>query len=150
MLEDEILPLLSKKILLPLPVLESRNEEIPSSLTPEKLAAFVNYIEVNPGLCKADGKLKKKDIEKLEEIFGKNTEQFFEYLICAFINLSLVKESLNGFEIDFERLTAFSELEEKLQYAYLCVASNGRFSRTSLVSQAKLLLETASALPATG
>ncbi len=150
MLEDEILPLLSKKILLPLPVLESRNEEIPSSLTPEKLAAFVNYIEINPGLCKADGTLKKKDIEKLAEIFGKNTEQFFQYLISAFINLSLVKECLNGFEIDFERLNAFSELDEKLQYAYLCVASNGRFSRTSLVNQAKLLLETAGALPATG
>lgn len=150
MLEDEILPLLSKKIILPLPVLETRSDGTPSCLTPEKLAAFINYIETNPSLCKADGSLKKRDFEHIEEIFGKKSGKLFQYVMSAFINLSLVKENLNGYEIDSARLRAFSELEEKLQYAYLCVASNGRFSLSSLVSQAKLLLETANSLPATG
>lgn len=150
MLEDEILPLLSKKILLPLPVLETRNEEVPLSLTPEKLAAFINFVCTNPGLCKADGTIKKRDCEKLEEIFGSGTAPVFQHIFTAFINLSLVKENLNGYEIDGSRLKSFAGLDEKLQYAYLCVAGIGRFSRTALMSQAKLLLETANSLPATG
>ncbi len=150
MLEDDILPLLSKKILLPLPVLESRNGRQPSILSPEKIAAFVNYIGMNPGLCKADGSLKKRDVEHLEEIFGKGTERFFQELITAFVNLSLVKENSGGYEIDRQRLRAFASLEPDLQYAYLCVASSGRFGLSGLASQAKLLLETADSLPATG
>lgn len=150
MLEDEILPLLSKKILLPLPVLESRSEGKPSILTPEKLAAFVNYVCNNPGLCRADGSLKKRDCEKLEEIFGSGADRLFQHIFTAFVNLSLVKESLNGYEIDRARLRAFADLDERLQYAYLSVAGAGRFSRTSLMCQAKLLLETANSLPATG
>lgn len=150
MLEDVILPLLSKKILLPLPVLETRSGKAPSLLTPEKIAAFVNYIGMNPGLCKADGSLKKRDAEHLEEIFGKGTEVFFQELISAFINLSLVKENSGGYEIDRQRIEAFSLLDAELQYAYLCVASYGRFSLSGLANQAKLLLETADALPATG
>ncbi len=149
-LEDVVLPLLSKKVLLPLPVLESRSDKIPLSLSPEKIAAFVNYIYSNPSLCKTDGSIKKRDSEKLTEIFGKGTESFFDSLIHAFINLSLVKEGPSGFEIDRDRMEAFAELDERLQYAYLCVSSKGRFSRSSLVNQAKLLLETADALPATG
>lgn len=150
MLEDVILPLLSKKILLPLPVLETRSGKAPSLLTPEKIAAFVNYIGMNPGLCKADGSLKKRDAEHLEEIFGNGTEVFFQELISAFINLSLVKENSGGYEIDRQRMEAFSLLDAELQYAYLCVSSYGRFSLSGLANQAKLLLETADALPATG
>lgn len=150
MLEDVILPLLSKKILLPLPVLETRSVKAPSLLTPEKIAAFVNYIGMNPGLCKADGSLKKRDAEHLEEIFGNGTEVFFQELISAFINLSLVKENSGGYEIDRQRMEAFSLLDAELQYAYLCVSSYGRFSLSGLANQAKLLLETADALPATG
>ncbi|MBO4403941.1 MAG: helicase-associated domain-containing protein, partial [Treponema sp.] len=149
-LEDVILPLLSKKILLPLPVLEARSDIIPHALSPEKTAAFVNFIWSNPSLCRADGSIKKRDSEKLAEIFGKETAAFFDRLIHAFINLSLVKETAGGFEVDRERMDAFASLDERLQYAYLCVSSNGRYSRSALVNQAKLLLETADALPATG
>ncbi len=149
-LEDVIIPLLGKKILLPLPVLETRNQKSPDVISPQKIAAFVNFIFSNPDICRADGILKKRSAEKIEVIFGKSSVKFFQFLINAFINLSLVKENSTGYEIDFSRLNAFAELEDNIQYAYLCVASQGRFSRTSLVNQAKLLLETVNALPSTG
>ncbi|MGI5058909.1 helicase-associated domain-containing protein [Treponema pectinovorum] len=150
MLEDEVLPLLSKKILLPLPVLESRNEIKSFSLTPEKLAAFVNFVAINPTLSKSDGNLKKKDAEKIEEIFGANTATFFQTLLRSFINLSLVKENSNSLKVDFLRLLGFSTLESGIQYAYLCVSSVGILSRSLLVARAKLLLETIASIPATG
>lgn len=149
-LEDVLLPLLSKKILFPQPALERKNESAENSISPEKLAAFVNFIATNPGLCKADGTIKKRDSEKLELMFGSGTTKMFQLLMNGFMNLSLVKECNAGYEIDQGRLKAFAELPENVQYAYLCVASHGRFSRSALVKQSKLLLETINAIPATG
>ena len=149
-LEDVLLPLLSKRILLPQPVLEKTSQKESWTITPEKIAGFINYISYNPGLCRSDGSIKKRDIEKLESIFGPGRKSFFQYLTNSLINLSLVKECSQGFETDPQRLNAFCQLEEKIQYAYLCVSSSSALSLSSLVKQGKLLLQTILSIPPTG
>ena len=149
-LEDVLLPLLSKRILLPQPVLEKTSQKESWTITPEKIAGFINYISYNPGLCRSDGSIKKRDIEKLESIFGPGRESFFQYLTNSLINLSLVKECSQGFETEPQRLNAFCQLEEKIQYAYLCVSSSSALSLSSLVKQGKLLLQTILSIPPTG
>lgn len=149
-LEDVLLPLLSKRILLPQPVLETRACENQFTISAEKIAGFINYINFNPGLCKNDGNLKKHDIEKLETVFGAGCGEFFNTLMNSFINLSLVQECTQGYEINRQRMRAFAELDGEIQYAYLCVSACARFSRGALLKQAKLLLETINSIPATG
>lgn len=149
-LEDVLLPLLSKRILLPQPVLEKTSQKESWTITPEKIAGFINYISYNPGLCRSDGSIKKRDIEKLESIFGAGRKSFFQYLITSLINLALVKECSQGFETEPRRLNAFCQLEEKIQYAYLCVSSSSALSLSSLVKQGKLLLQTILSIPPTG
>lgn len=149
-LEDVLLPLLSKRILLPQPVLEKTSQKESWTITPEKIAGFINYISYNPGLCRSDGSIKKRDIEKLESIFGPGRKSFFQYLTNSLINLSLVKECSQGFETEPQRLNAFCQLEEKIQYAYLCVSSSSALSLSSLVKQGKLLLQTILSIPPTG
>lgn len=149
-LEDVLLPRLSKRILLPQPVLEKTSQKESWTITPEKIAGFINYISYNPGLCRSDGSIKKRDIEKLESIFGAGRESFFQYLTNSLINLSLIKECSQGFETEPQRLNAFCQLEEKIQYAYLCVSSSSALSLSSLVKQGKLLLQTILSIPPTG
>ena len=149
-LEDVLLPLISKRTLLPRAVLERTLESQIWPLSQEKIASFVNYIHFNPSLCKADGTLKKRDLEKLEAIFGSGKEEFFQLLMTSFINLSLVKECPQGFEINRQRINSFAELDEKIQYAYICVSSKQYLSRNSLLNQAKLLLGSIYAIPPTG
>ncbi len=149
-LEDVLEPLLSKKTLLPQPVLDKRIEGRRPVLTPERIGGFLNFVMLNPALCKADGTIKKRDGERLELIFGSGSLLFCQLLMTAFINLSLVKEFSGGWKLDLRRLEAFAELPDKIQYAYICAASVCRLSITGLVKQAKLLLETTGSIPATG
>lgn len=149
-LEDVLIPLLNRQILLPLPVAVSFNDEVKPVLSPERIAAFANFISMTPALCKADGSIKKRDGEKIEQIFGAGTLQFFQYLTTAFINLQLLKECASGYQVDRQRLEAFASLDERLQYAYLCVASQAFLSRTGLVKQARLLLNVINSVPQEG
>lgn len=148
-LEDTLIPLLNNSILLPLPEKVESVESSFAKLSPELIAAFASFISKNPDLCKADGNLKKRAISKISEVFTQEIK-IFQYLINALINLSILKENSNGLIIDKRRFKSFALLDEKIQYAYLCVTSYGHFSRNRLVNQAKLLLECISSIPKCG
>ncbi len=149
MLDDILEPLTPLSSILEEPVYAEKNFDASSNLTPELLAAFVSFIQTSPDLCKNDGTFKKRAVAEIEEIFP-GREKSIEYLTRAFINLSLLKESDSGYEVDRLRLGAFARLEPILQYCYLCVASQGRFSRSGLVRQSRIFLETAFKIPESG
>ncbi len=119
------------------------------SLNPNILAAFISYIKVKGIACKADGVIKKNDMNRLMEIFpGK--ENFIQLLMNAFINLSLVKEGVKAFELDKNRCKAFASLPEIQQYSLLCAASVSRFSKNGLKKEAQLLIDCLTSIPESG
>ena len=148
-LEADLEPYTKQSVLLENPVYASISYEPQSSLSPMLIASFLAFIHKNQDLCKADGTFKKKTLSEIERLYPNKKESLFN-LTKAFINLSLIREIPNGYEIDKNKFTAFARLDEKLQYVYLCIASQGRFSRSSLVRQAKLLLDVASSIPHEG
>ncbi len=156
-LEDDFAKFAKKSVLLKVPEISSADdaafltshEKNDSSLSPELIAAFVAFINKNPDLCKADGTFKKRISNEIEAFFPGKSEMLFS-LTKAFINLSLLRENIDGYEIDTGRFLSFARLPPEIQYAYLAVSSHGRFSRSSLVRQAKLLLDVAESVPETG
>ena len=140
MLEDVLQPFLTPSALFPPAVCQEPNSQQPQPVSPELLAAFVSFVFSNPDLCKADGSFKKRAVTLLEKRFPEKLA-LLQTLAAAFINLSLLKDTEEGLVPDMARLQAFAALDEQAQYAYLCVAAQGRFSRTALVRQARLLLE---------
>ncbi len=148
-LEEDFKNLADRKVLLANPTMAELSDDIKSSLSPELIASFVSFIYKTPDLCKADGTFKKRVEGEIEKLFPGKVS-LLHSLTVAFINLSLIRESPHGFEIDRNKFAAFTLLPEIIQYAYFCVASQGRFSRGMLVRQAKLLLDVASAIPDTG
>ncbi|MCR5187854.1 MAG: helicase-associated domain-containing protein [Treponema sp.] len=119
------------------------------TLSPNILAAFISYIKVRGISCKADGVIKKNDMNRLLEIFpGK--ENFIQLLMNAFINLSLVKEGLKAYELDKNRCKSFASLPEIQQYSLLCAASVSRFSKDGLKKEAQLLIDCLSSIPESG
>lgn len=148
-LETELEPYATQNVLLHAPEYEERFFENQSSLSPELIAAFIAFVHKNPDLCKADGTFKKRTETEIDNLFPGRKEMLFN-LTRAMINLSLIKESGRGYEIDRNRFISFAQLDRRLQYAYLCVGAQGRFSRNGLVRQAKLLLDVAAAVPENG
>lgn len=118
-------------------------------LTPNILTAFISILKVRGIACKADGAIKKNDMNRLEEIFpGKSN--FIQLLMNAFINLSLVKEGPKSFTIEKNRIENFAVLPETYQYALLCAAAVSRFSKEGLKKEAQLLIDCLSSIPETG
>ncbi|MBQ4379563.1 MAG: helicase-associated domain-containing protein [Treponema sp.] len=148
-LEEDLAPYTRQSVLLEKAEYAQLSYETGFSLTPLLLASFIAFINKNPDLCKADGTFKKRTENEIERLFPGKKEILFN-LTKAFINLSLIREIPGGYETDKNKFLAFSLLDERLQYAYLCVASQGRFSRSSLLKQAKLLLDVAASIPHDG
>ena len=148
-LEDDLEPYTKQTVLLENPEYASLSYEAPKLLSPELIASFISFIHKNSDLCKADGSFKKRTEAEIERLFPGKKEILYN-LTKAFINLSLLREVGEGYEIDRKRFLAFAKLDPKLQYAYFCVASQGQFSRSSLVRQSRLLLDVASSLPHDG
>ena len=148
-LEDDLEPYTKQTVLLENPEYASLSYEAPKVLSPELIVSFISFIHKNSDLCKADGSFKKRTEAEIERLFPGKKEILYN-LTKAFINLSLLREVGEGYEIDRKRFLAFAKLDQKLQYAYFCVASQGRFSRSSLVRQSRLLLDVASSLPHDG
>ena len=145
-LEDDLEPYTKQSVLLEPPDYAELSYETPSSLSSELIASFISFIHKNQNLCKADGTFNKRTAAEIERLFPAKTELLFN-LTKAFINLSLLREIPEGYEIDKNKFLAFAKLDPRLQYAYLCVASQGRFSRSGLARQAKLLLDVATSIP---
>lgn len=145
-LEEDLEPYTKQSVLLENPEYAKLSYETPSSLSPELIASFISFIHKNKDLCKSDGTFKKRTQAEIERLFPGKTELLFN-LTKAFINLSLIREIPDGYEIDRNKFLVFARLDPRLQYAYLCVASQGRFSRNGLARQAKLLLDVATSIP---
>jgi hypothetical protein len=151
MLDDVLESLISRSVLLTenssKKIQQKKNTVMP--LSPELIAAFVSYLFEDSGVCKSDGSFKKRALSNLEQVFPGRIGQL-RLLMTAFINLSLVKENCGGYEIDRARFALFASLEDEIQYAYLCIASQGRFSRDGIMRQAQLLLDCAKSIPQNG
>ena len=100
-------------------------------------------------VCKADGSFKKRAVAAIQAVFPHKVE-LLHCVTLGFLNLSLLKEDTTGFVLDRAKLEQFAQLDEISQCALLCVASQGRFSRSGLVRQARLLLDVAQSVPVAG
>lgn len=149
LLEDVLKPYVNVKKLLPEPVLAAHNFDAPFSLSPLFIASFISYIYENPEMCRNNTSFKKKDLERLEEIFpGK--QKILELLLKGFVNLKLVKQGEKSLEVDEKRFEIFAQNPEIQQYAFLCTAAAVRLGREGLRSQTQLLLDVAASIPQTG
>lgn len=140
MLEDILQPFLKREVLLPPSCLAKRNDGVTDLLSGELIASFISFVYSNPDFCKTDGSFKKRSAGELEKKFPGKLE-LLQTLADAMRNLGLLRESENAYLPDMARLHLFAQLPPKVQYAYLCVSAQGRFSRTALVRQAQLLLK---------
>ena len=148
---DEVFnKIITKSILVKNAAVINENTSQYFRLSPEILAAFASFVGGNPNLCKADGSFKKKTAETLDEMFNGCQDELL-LVKNAFENISIIIEDEKGKStIDRARLTSFAKLPESVQYAYIAVASQGRFSRASLTEQAKLLSEAILNIPKSG
>ena len=148
-LEDTLKPFINVKKLLPEPVFAEHNFNTPFALTPLFIASFISYIYENPDLCRNNTQFKKKDLERLEQIFpGK--QNILELLFKGMVNLKLLKLGEKSVEVDEKRFKVFSENSELMQYAFLSTAAAVRLGREGLRNQTQLLLDVASSIPQSG
>ena len=149
MLDDVLSPYLQKSVLLSEPVPAELNQSMAAGLSPELLAAYISFLSATSDVCKADGSFKKRTAATLEGIFPGKVEML-HCVTAGFINLSILKDDESGFVLDYSKLESFARLDEISQYSLLCVASQGRFSRSGLTRQAQLLLDVASGIGRAG
>lgn len=149
LLKDALNSYLDINLLFPIPQIQNPSNSDIFVLSPNFLASFISYIKIKGINCKSDGTLKKNDITKLEVIFPKKTK-CVQLLTNAFVNLSLLKENENGFELDDLRLKNFANFLPEIQYALLTAASVSRFSAEGLKKEAQLLLDVLSSIPKSG
>ncbi len=153
-------PLLQQRIhpahLLPLPK-DFQNqphwEHLPQ-LSPSLLAAFYAFVQEVSDLCRQDGSLKKRVIQRLEQtfhfMFMEDTIQFFQTLVTSLRNLSLLKEEAKGFQPDYTRWCDFAQMPFHLQAAYLAAAACGRDTRSNLQRKASHFLALTELCPPEG
>lgn len=149
LLEEELLPFLNIKRVLPDCVNCQYSTDDIFAISPNFLAAFISYIKVYGCSCKNDGILKKNHLTKLDEIFPGKTDCLQE-IFTAFSNLGLIHEGKKSFEFDDSKLKSFAQLSEAKQYAFICVSASSRLSREGLKKEAQLLLDTLHSIPENG
>lgn len=148
-LKEALKPYLNLSLLLPVSKVQNFSQKDNFMLSPNFLASFISFVRMYGISCKADGNLKKNDIQRLETVFPQK-QKCIQLLVNAFINLSLLKENEKGFELDDLRIQTFAEFLPELQYALLTAASVSRFSIEGLRKESQLLLDVISSIPETG
>lgn len=148
-LEDHLACAADLRLLFPAPSFIQKNFNPHFSISPSFIAAFYSYILENPGMCKNNTEIKKRDAERLSEIFTGHYD-CVQLLLASFFNLGLIKFGEKDIFADTKKFEKFAQLEEIKQYAYIAAASVTRLSRQSLQSQAQLLLNTIASIPETG
>ena len=151
LIRENLLPYLDTKLIFPDYSISTISQDDVFSLSPNLIAAFITFIRIKGISCKADGTIKKNDLNRLSEIFpGK--EKIIQLLMNSFTNLFLVYESEDGrgFKIELGRLRRFTELSELQQYTLLCAAAVSRFSKDGLKKEAQLLIDCLSSIPENG
>lgn len=155
-LEDSLRQRLHPSLLLPLPQeFQNQVEGKPlPQLSANLLAAFYSFAREYPDLCRQDGTLKKRAIQRLSQIFPfrftEDVTLFFQTLIIGLKNLSLLKENSKGLEPDLQRWTAFAQLSAHAQEAYLTAAACGRDTRANLQKKAGIFLSMTNLCPPEG
>lgn len=155
-LENVLQQRLHPSLLLPLPQeFQNQVEGKPlPQLSANLLATFFSFAKEYQDLCRQDGTLKKRAIQRLSQIFPfpftENLTEFVQTLIISLTNLSLLKEDTKGFEPDFQRWTAFSQLPAHLQRAYLAAAACGRDTKANLQKKAGIFLSMVNLCPPEG
>lgn len=155
-LENVLQQRLHPSLLLPLPQeFQNQVEGKPlPQLSANLLATFFSFAKEYQDLCRQDGTLKKRAIQRLSQIFPfvftENLTEFFQTLIISLNNLSLLKEDAKGFEPDFQRWTAFAQLPAYLQKAYLAAAACGRDTKANLQKKAGIFLSVVNLCPPEG
>ncbi len=148
-LEETLLKVINLKCLLPEPQFAERNYDVQFSISPNFIAAFYSFILENPGMCKNNAEIKKRDFDKLCQVFSGH-ENCIKLLLNSFINLGLVKLGEKELSVDKKRFKIFAELSEVEQYAFIATSSVTRLGRQSLQTQAQLLLNTLVSIPKEG
>lgn len=148
-LKEALKSYLNLSLLLPVSQVQNFSQKDNFILSPNFLASFISFVRMYGISCKADGNLKKNDIQRLETVFPQK-QKCIQLLVNAFINLSLLKENEKGFELDDLRIQTFAEFLPELQYALLTAASVSRFSIEGLRKESQLLLDVISSIPETG
>lgn len=118
-----------------------KNVKTQNLLCADYLAAFISYVQNHKDLCKANGEFKKKSLGDIQEIFGSDEIKKLEKIFNAFVNLNLILEKDDDFVLDWQRLNLFCELSKKNQLIYLCAASCGNFSKSTIQKNAQVLLD---------
>ena len=152
LLEDEIEPLLSTKLLFSNP--HSEKEETSSQenffLTDNFLISFITFITSHPDLCKNDSSIKKQALKELMQIFPEVPAEFYSPLTTALLNLGILNNFEKGTFVDFTRLEQFSALSFKAQRIYLATAAVAHFPRKTMYSKANLFFNTLLSIPKEG
>lgn len=153
-------PVLAQRIapsnLLPLPKgFQNQDYHLPlPQLSPTLLAAFFAFVREVPDLCRQDGSLKKRMIQRLEQafhfMFTDETILFFQTLVTSLRNLSLLKEAPKGYQIDYNLWLTFAQMPFHLQASYLAAAACGRDTRSNLQKKASHFLALTELCPPEG
>lgn len=149
LVEDIFTPFININSLFPKTECIQKNIDSLFELSPQFIASFIAYVESYPDMCKNDVSIKKKDIERLEQIFPGKIK-CISLLLTAFINLGIIKLGEKEITVDEKHLEKFSELSEFKQYAYISTASVAHLSRENLRAQTQLLLDVAATIPTEG
>ncbi len=110
-------------------------------LTSEIICALISYMNVNSSALKFSGQIKKRTEDDFIRIFGEQYLEALSIITNAFINLNVFLLGEGGFKINWSVLESLSSLELKDFLLYMCVASCGHFSKTTLSVNAKILQE---------
>ena len=137
-LKEFLEPYLSEKFALSKTDFKDSFQDINFSLSVSFVASVISYVQDFPDLCKLDGEIKKKNQEKIEEIFQGNFIQF-QLVFKSFINLGIFRQSESKISIDWEKLNSFSALKTFDQFVYIAASSCGHFSRNMLNLHLKMI-----------
>ena len=149
LLEKILNPFVNINLLIPSVVCVEKMYKETFSITPQFIAGLFSYIQQYPDMCKNDGSIKKKDLERLNGIFPEKIE-CVKLLIFSFLNLGLIKQGEKFVTIDGGKINSFAQLQSYKQYAYLCSSATTRLGRESLRIQTQILLDTIASIPQEG
>lgn len=156
LLEEVLEPFTGVEVLLSKSVAAVKFESIPFTVNPQFISAFISFAASHKDMFKADNSFKKRTVTELRSLYGitdngSALENSLHLLADALWNLNIFQEDdESNVKINSLRLDGFVSLPSFMQYIYLCTASCGHFSRTSLRIYAQLLLNTLSSIPKDG
>lgn len=151
LLEELVASVLPVDILLPsytkstLPRLPESPAFGGDSLSVNVIASLLAYVLDNPELCKADGSLKKRNAQEVQDKIGR--EKLVQQLVTSLRNLGVLVDGYNGkgLVLDWKKAQDFASMDLPTQYSYLCAAAAGHLSKAGACNNAQLFYDTLSA-----